>query len=317
MSALDAIERSQILVVDDDADIRALVALRLRHSGYEVKTASNGIEALQSASEHASDLLLLDVSMPGLDGFAVCRELQARGFNAPPVIFLTAWGQSSDRVTGLDAGAVDYVVKRFEFEELLARVRAALRTKATKDALAAEAAVDSLTELLTRGQLETQALSLMALARRHGRPLGCLMIDLDSFKQINDTYGHLAGDTVLRDISSRIRATIRSSDVAGRYGGDEFVVLLPETEAAGAFTTAEKLREALAGATVSVRPLEELDRPDDGADEVEVEVRASVGLATFSTRMDTAEELFAGADAALYSAKRAGRDRIGSMSGEV
>jgi two-component system chemotaxis response regulator CheY len=290
--------RPLVLVAEDDADIRTLIAHRLRAGGFDVVTAADGHEALDVVERAAPDLLLLDVSMPGLDGFAVCREVQRRGPLAPPVIFLTAHGNVFSRVTGLEAGAVDYVVKPFEGSELLARVRAALRTKAVQDELAAQAATDPLTGLLNRRQLDLRLEETVALAHRHGRPVSLLLADIDHFKRVNDSYGHAAGDQVLCEVATRIRSACRISDVVARYGGEEFVVVLPETDGAGAVAAAEKIRWV-----VSARPI----ALETGG---RLRVSTSIGAAALVPGTGTPQQLLAAADAALYEAKDGGRDRV-------
>ena len=295
-------EPIRILVADDDPDILFLVSRLLERAGYDVVRARDGREALQLAREALPDLLILDVSMPGADGYTVCRAIQADGPNAPPVIFLTAHAHTSARVDGLDAGAVDYIVKPFEPAELTARVRAALRTKTVRDVLATEASTDPLTGLLNRNHLGARLAELVAAARRYGRPLACLMFDIDHFKAVNDTYGHLAGDGVLREVAARLKAGKRESDVLVRFGGEEFLALLPETDLAGARTLAEKLRIRIAGAPVMILP--EVGRA------FEVSIRVSVGVASWSERMADGAVLVAATDEALYQAKAAGRDRV-------
>jgi diguanylate cyclase (GGDEF)-like protein len=297
----DGTGRPCVLIADDDPDILFLVRRLLEREGYEVVQAPGGDEALRLARERSLDLLILDVSMPGTDGHAVCRELQVDGADAPPVIFLTAHAHTSARVSGLDAGAVDYVTKPFQPDELRARVRAALRQKTVKDVLANEAATDALTGLLNRSQLESRIREMAALAGRHGRPFACLMIDLDRFKAINDTYGHSAGDAVLMEAARRFERQKRISDVLIRYGGEEFVALLPADEE-GALALAERLRAVLAAAPVVFRP--------DGGQPIEISVRASVGIAHWRRDMDDPAQLVAAADAALYRAKALGRNRV-------
>jgi two-component system, cell cycle response regulator len=291
-------ERPLVLVAEDDDDIRALIVHRLKAGGCDVVAAADGLRALALAASHQPDLLLLDVSMPGMDGFAVCREIQRQGPLAPPVIFLTAHGNTFSRVTGLEAGAVDYVAKPFEAAELLARVRAALRTNAVRSRLAAEAATDPLTGLLNRRQLELRLAETVALAHRHGRPVSALMIDLDHFKRVNDSYGHASGDQVLRDVSARIRDACRISDVVARYGGEEFVVVLPETDAAGAISAGEKIRWV-----VSARPI----LLETGG---RLRITTSIGAAQLRDLTGTPEQLLAAADSALYDAKNGGRDQV-------
>ena len=284
-----------VLVVDDEADIRTLVARRLRSAGYAVATARDGAEALAVAGEVEPDVVILDVGLPGVDGYAVCRELQARRPTPPAVIFLTARATVQARVAGLEAGAVDYVAKPFDHAELTARVAAALRTKSRLDALAADAASDGLTGLVNRRRLDEQAEELVALARRHGRPLAFLMIDLDGFKAINDSGGHAAGDDALRAVAAATRRACRASDVIGRYGGDEFAVLAPETDVAGALALAERLRRQLNEAAAPAN----VPTP-----------RVSVGIAVWEPDMRDTAALYAAADDALYEAKRRGRNRV-------
>jgi two-component system cell cycle response regulator len=284
-----------VLVADDDGVTRAMVTAWLSSSGFDVEAACDGDEALELAAQRQPDLLLVDVTMPGRDGYDVCRVIQEASAVPPPVIFLTAHTATTARVAGLDAGAVDYIVKPFERAELVARVRAALRTKARSDRLAERATRDGLTGLFNRAELDAHADAAVRLAERHGRPLACLMTDLDHFKGINDTLGHAAGDEVLKEVARRIVASCRESDVAGRYGGEEFLLLLPETPAADAFTTAEKLRRVLSEQPVA-------------AGEHEIAVTTSVGVAVLQAGMDVAA-LYEAADQALYQAKKLGRNR--------
>ncbi len=172
--------------------------------------------------------------------------------------------------------------------ELTARVRAALRTKTVRDVLATEAATDALTGLLNRSQLGPSLDGLVAAARRFGRPLGCLMADIDHFKAVNDAHGHLAGDQVLREVAARFRAGKRESDVLVRFGGEEFLALLPETDAPGARTLAEQLRVRIGGSPIAICP-------EVGAS-YEVQVRVSIGVACWSERMSDGATLVAAAD---------------------
>ncbi len=271
-----------ILVADDDGVTRAMVSAWLSGAGFAVVAASDGDEALTLAAEWHPDLLLVDVTMPGADGYVVCREIQAASSVPPPVIFLTAHSTMTARVAGLDAGAVDYIVKPFEQPELLARVRAALRTKAVRDGFAEKATRDGLTGLLNRREIDQRAEAAVRLVERHGRPLSCLMADIDHFKLINDRFGHAAGDEVLRETARRISSACRASDVVGRYGGEEFLLVLPETTAEDAVTTGDKIRRVLAE-----RPIE--------VDGFSISITASVGVAAWDASMGPAE-LYEAAD---------------------
>jgi two-component system cell cycle response regulator len=292
----DRLQRPLVLIADDDGVTRAMVGAWLGSSGYGVVAARDGDEALAMAVEHLPDLLLVDVTMPGLDGYDVCRAVQAASAVPPPVIFLTAHGQETERVAGLEAGAVDYVVKPFAQAELIARVRAALRTKAVRDGFAEQATRDGLTGVINRRELDKQADSAVALALRHGRPLACLMVDIDHFKRINDRFGHAAGDAVLREVAARMSAICRASDIIGRYGGEEFLLLLPESDGPDAVTTGDKLRRVLAREAVDFNDLS-------------IPLTASVGVAVWDDDMVAAASLYSAADQALYRAKELGRDR--------
>jgi len=293
----------RVLIADDDGVTRAMVTAWLTGSGYEVIAARDGDEALEVARAELPDLLLVDVTMPGLDGYDVCRAVQTASPVPPPVIFLTAHAQTNARVAGLDAGAVDYIVKPFAQAELIARVRAALRTKAVRDGFIEKAVRDGLTGLFNRRELDVQMDAAVKLAQRHGRALSCLMVDIDHFKQINDRHGHGAGDEVLRVAAARIATACRASDVVGRYGGEEFVLVLPETGPQDAVTTGDKLRRVL-----SERPVE--------SETLSIPVTASVGAAAWEETM-TAASLFAAADEALYRAKQLGRNRTELFVGDA
>jgi two-component system cell cycle response regulator len=284
-----------VLVADDDGVTRAMVTAWLRGAGFTVVAARDGDEALAVATAEQPDLLLVDVTMPGLDGYAVCRAIQAASVVPPPVIFLTAHATTTARVAGLEAGAVDYIVKPFEQTELVARVRAALRTKAVRDGFMEQATRDGLTGLLNRREIDGRSAIAVELAKRHGRPLSCLMTDIDHFKRINDRFGHAAGDEVLREAARRFLSVCRVSDLVGRYGGEEFLLLLPETGGSDAVTTGDKLRRVL-----SERPVE--------VDGLSIPLTASIGVAVLQPAMGRAA-LCEAADRALYRAKQLGRNR--------
>jgi diguanylate cyclase (GGDEF)-like protein len=186
-------------------------------------------------------------------------------------------------------------VKPFEQTELVARVRAALRTKAVRDGFVEQASRDGLTGLFNRREIDVRARVAVELAKRHDRPLSCLMTDIDHFKQINDRLGHAAGDEVLREAARRILSVCRVSDLVGRYGGEEFLLLLPETGGTDAVTTGDKLRRVL-----SERPVE--------VDGLTIPVTASIGVAVSHPTMGVAA-LYEAADQALYRAKQLGRNR--------
>ena len=285
-----------VLIADDDPGTLAVVEVWLLTAGYEVTVAADGDEALVLALETEPDLVVLDVSMPGLDGLEVCRALQGATPVPPPVIFLTGHSGTDALVTGFDAGAVDYIAKPLNREVLVTRIRAALRSKALRDDLITHAASDALTGLPNRRELDARTRVAIAHAGRYDRPLSCAMIDIDYFKRVNDCYGHAAGDAVLCEAANRLRETCRETDTIGRYGGEEFVVLLPETTAPDAMIAAERVRRAFCATAFETNG-------------TELQLTASIGIATWGPSMIIPANLYSAADQALYQAKEHGRNR--------
>jgi diguanylate cyclase (GGDEF)-like protein len=288
-------KRYKVLVIDDSEMIHKLVRARLEDEPVDVECASGAESGLAMAQKSVPDLILLDVDMPGYDGFEACRRLKAQPLTANiPVIFLTGVSTPEQKVQGLELGAVDYVTKPFDPSELTARVRAALRTKYLMDLLAKRAMIDGLTGLWNRACFEQRLESELSLCRRSDRPLACAMLDIDHFKKINDAYGHPFGDEVLRGVAQTLLDGARSEDIVCRYGGEEFVVLLPNTRSPQAVEMADRLRIALASQVFSCR-------------RTAVKVTCSIGVAD---RLEGREgKMVEIADKALYRAKQMGRDR--------
>jgi diguanylate cyclase (GGDEF)-like protein len=289
-----------VLVADDDPVMRAVVAAWLERAEYEVIVAEDGETAFALVLERDPDVVLMDVSMPGRDGFEVCRALAHAVQAPPPLIFLTAHGDTQSRVAGLDAGAVDYIVKPLVRDELVARVRAALRSKMVRDDLIKNAGLDPLTGLLNRRELDARTAVAIAHADRYGRELSCAMIDIDHFKAVNDRHGHTVGDAVLRETAIRIGDSCRLSDTIGRYGGEEFVLLLPETSAEDAAVLADRLRRQCADHPVT-------------CENTTIDVTLSIGLAAWEPGMTVPASLYSAADRALYLAKDHGRNRVETL----
>ncbi|HXE54899.1 MAG TPA: diguanylate cyclase [Tepidisphaeraceae bacterium] len=286
----------KVLVIDDSEAIHSLLRARLAQEAVELHFAFSGDEGLRRASELLPDLILLDIDMPQPDGFEVCRRLKADSRTMPiPVVFLSGITSTEDKIKGLELGATDYITKHFEPAELRARVRASLRSKYLLDLLARKAMIDGLTGLWNRAYFETRLTSELSLARRAHQPLACIMLDLDHFKQINDQYGHPFGDEVLRWVGQLLTETCRTEDVICRYGGEEFVVLAPNTEASAATELAERIRQTVSEFTW---------RCKGGI----VKVTCSLGVSDL--RHAPPPTLIELADAALYKAKHSGRNRV-------
>ena len=289
----------KVLVVDDSQLIHRLIAARLKSLGVQLLDARNGQEGLRVAKREKPDLILLDITMPGLSGFEVCQKLkQDSATHDIPVIFLSGLDESVNKVKGFDLGAVDYVTKPFDPAELRARVSAALKTKALMDPLTTQAQIDGLTGLHNRRYFDQRLESELDAARRYGRTVGLLLIDVDRFKTINDSFGHPKGDQIVCKVARKIQEVCRQSDVPCRYGGDEFAVILLES-------SLEHTRQCGNRLVEEVRSCPELtaviDRP----------VTLSVGAAASTPqRPYTASQLIARADEALYASKAAGRDQF-------
>ena len=286
----------KLLIIDDCESVHALLKVRLRGEPVEIASASNAADGIAAAKAGRPDLILLDVDMPAMDGFEACRRLKADPDTMQaPVIFLTGSATTEQKIRGLEMGAIDYIAKPFEPAELRARVRAALRTKYLIDLLAQRAQIDGLTGTWNRAYLDARLTSETSLSRRTGRPLSCVMLDIDRFKQLNDAHGHPFGDEVIRSVAQVVQATVRNEDVVCRYGGEEFAVLLPNTTPEAALALAERLRTAVA----------QLALRHDGRD---VPVTCSVGVS--NAQANPPPSIIELADRALYQAKRDGRNRV-------
>lgn len=285
------------LIIDDSSDALAVAKARLAKENLDVVCAGGGKEGLETARRERPDLILLDLDMPDMSGFDVCRELKEdAALCMIPVIFLSGSDCLADKVKGLDLGAVDYVTKPFDGIELQARVRAALRTKHLQDLLTKYAQIDPLTELWNRRALEDRLQQEWARIQRYGGTFAVIMADLDHFKRVNDTYGHPAGDQVLREVAAILARECRASDMPARYGGEEFAMVLPAQHEQAAGEMAERCRLQIENTPVL-------------ASGKEIRVTASFGVADSESR-DSCEDVIQNADRALYRAKQAGRNRV-------
>jgi len=295
-----------VLVADDSATVRALVRFELEAAGYAVLEAVDGQEAITTAAGGGVDVVLLDVEMPVLDGFGAISALKGDPATAElPVVFLTGRSEGGDVVEALRLGAQDYLCKPPQTSELLARVGAAVQVSGLRaelrrrtEELDRVSRTDHLTGLYNRRHLDEQLHQFRSSSRRHGTPLTVLIVDVDHFKRVNDTAGHPAGDAVLQQVAARLSGAVRDEDVVGRWGGEEFLVLAPQTDALGGDTLAERLRGAVGESPVEL--------PD-----LTLQITVSVGGATDGdgAPLDRDESLLQVADANLYAAKTGGRNR--------
>lgn len=307
-------ERPQrILVVDDHPDNVEIIEARLSSRGYRVEAATNGEEALAKVHENPPHLILLDVMMPVMDGFEVSRRLK-RDPSLPyiPIILVTARGETEDKVEGLDAGADDYLTKPINFPELEARVRSMLRIKKLQDELDRKnrqleeanrqlrrlSITDGLTGLYNHRHSHELLRDEHERCKRSGDPMAVAMFDLDRFKELNDTHGHPTGDLVLSETARMLKETAREVDMIGRYGGEEFIAILPRADESAATRFAERAR-----ATVENHVYR------DG--EKEIRMTVSGGVASLrESAVEEPDELIRLADHALYEAKNKGRNQI-------
>ncbi len=304
--------KGNILFVEDNKIQGKLTKKFLEDSGYAVTWVPDGVSVFKVAETQRIDLILLDRILPDMDGSAICKWMKSNQETKDiPIIMLTAKGTTIDKVQGLESGADDYLPKPYDEMELNARIYAALRTKTLRDELKNAnqglrdmlsrveimAITDAMTGIFNRRRFEPILDLEYKKAIRYELPLSCMMIDIDHFKIVNDTYGHAVGDSVIKDAALIIQQSIRSVDTACRWGGEEFAVLTPVTDKTNAVHPAQKILQAISNHTFQ----------NIGSNKVTV----SIGIADVSgADIDTATKLVNMADRAMYEAKRKGRNRI-------
>jgi two-component system, cell cycle response regulator len=303
----------RVLLVEDDP-VQAKIAREFLESAlYDVLVVQNGKAAIKTAKTEHVDIILLDLVLPDMEGNEVCRWLKTDSATIGiPIIMLTVRNSTREKVEGLNAGADDYLPKPYSEIELNARIYACLRTKGLQDELAKKnrelkellakvellAITDPLTRLFNRRHFEIVMEKEFGRSERFRSPLSCLMIDVDHFKSINDSKGHGTGDTVLKELAVIIKNCVRKIDTASRWGGEEFIVVLPEARKLDAVNIASRIVKAI-GAF-----------PFNGLDDA---VTVSIGVASIPEQsITTPEQLINAADTALYEAKLKGRNRIES-----
>ena len=304
---------ARILIVDDHEDNVELLRARLESWGYAAEAAMDGFEALRKVELSPPDLILLDVMMPEIDGIEVARRIKGNN-QLPfiPIIMQTALDATENKVEGLEAGADDYITKPIDFAELKARLTSMLRIKRLQEELEERerqlleanerlkhmSQTDGLTGLDNRRHLEERLMEMFEHSKRLTEPFSCVMCDLDRFKSVNDTYGHQAGDAVLKQFARILKEEVREIDRVGRYGGEEFMLLLPGTVLDAGVTFAERVRKQVEANTFTFEG-------------TSIRRTASFGVSAWPhPRIANCEALMRAADDALYVAKETGRNRV-------
>ncbi len=295
----------RILVVDDRVNSTRAIRQALPRP-FQVEIMEDPAEAIALAEASDFDLVMISVSLKAGDGLRLCTQLKMiERLRQTPVLIITDADQTQQVMRALDLGVNDYIIRPIDSNELRARVRTQLRRKLYQEQLrdtvstAVELAViDPLTGLHNRRYLDAHLASAIARATATGKPVCVLIFDIDHFKDINDVYGHDAGDDVLTDFAERLRQGVRGIDLVARYGGEEFMLVMPETDAEFARSVAERLRSDVERKSFATRT------------GVAIQVTVSIGVAEWRGVSDTAESLTKRADQALYAAKRAGRNRV-------
>lgn len=287
-----------LLLIDDSPSIHRLLGFKLKKEGLEFTTAFSGPEGLEIARRQPPSLILLDLNMPDMDGFHVLRELK----NDPrtiqiPVIVLSGSTEATEKVRAFDLGAMDYVCKPFDVHELRARISSALRIHRLMEMLSRRAQIDGLTGLWNRSYFNDRLAAEMSNRDRTGSQLALALCDLDHFKDLNDSFGHPAGDAVLEGFANILMKELRSYDIACRYGGEEFAIILPDTSLSQAQAVCERVR-------VAVEEHRWPNYPD---------IRITVSFGLTVSGLDARNEPAAwveAADQAMYESKSSGRNRI-------
>lgn len=310
--------KANVLLVEDDPVQANVTKEILVKAGYNVLWAKDGVNAIKLVKTEKPDIILLDLVLPGLDGHEVCRWLKleesTRGI---PVIMLTVKKELSDKISGLQVGADDYLPKPYNELELNARIYASLRTKALQDELKMKntqleelltkveymAITDALTGLYNRRRFHEVLDNEFERSKRFSSPFSTVMLDIDHFKKVNDNYGHLVGDSVLRDLAGIMQKSIRDIDTAARFGGEEFIILAPNTSPGDVVTVAERIRIITEGT--------HFEGLNNNA------LTVSIGISGLPDEfIENQDDLLKCSDIALYRAKQNGRNRIEITTGQ-
>ncbi len=286
-----------VLLIDDSPMIHRLLTFKLKNEGLEFLSAFSGEEGLELAQENQPSLILVDLDMPGIKGHDVIRALKSDPKTMQiPTLVISGSTESSDKVLAFELGAIDFITKPIDLPELRARIGSALRLHRLMEMLEQRAQIDGLTGLKNRAYFDERIRASFNSLSRNKQTASLVMCDLDHFKILNDTYGHPAGDSVIVGFSAIALRTLRSCDVACRYGGEEFALILPDTDAHGAKIVCDRIRCRLEANAWPANP--------------GITATASFGIANIpANETASVEEWIESADKALYQAKHAGRNR--------
>ncbi|WP_139903710.1 diguanylate cyclase [Clostridium thermarum] len=289
----------RVLIADDSKLNIAMITDILHSEGYEVFSVMSGSEVFDAVKNIKPDIILLDVIMPGMDGFSVCRELKNDyDLKNIPVIMVTARKETTYLKTALEIGAFDYIRKPVDSLEVIARIQSALRYKEYQDKLEEMAMKDGLTGLYNHALIIDLLTKEYSKQNRQGGPIAFAMLDIDYFKKVNDTYGHLKGNEVLKGVADIIQSSIRDSDIAGRYGGEEFSLIFSQLSADKVFAVCERIRRRIGLQSFNL----------DGET---INITISIGVCYKPIGVDISRnEMIQIADEALYEAKHSGRNNV-------
>ena len=305
---------AKIVVLEDHPNISSRIASSLEDIGTVVVTDT--VDRFQELTQKSDpDMVIISLSLRDVDGLRVCSSLRSNETTRHiPILVLVEDGDTARLAKGLEIGVNDYLVRPIDKQELIARTRTQVRRKRYSDYLKNSvnrslklAVTDAVTGLFNRHYMSNHLDTLMRRASRGGKCVSVMMMDIDKFKSINDIYGHAIGDAVLREVSAVIAQNVRGIDLATRYGGEEFVVVMPDTDLGYAKGAAERLRQHVAETVITIGAND---------DKKNIQVTISIGLASSTPRINTSELLLEAADAALYQAKRTGRNKVVAASQE-
>ena len=296
----------KILIIEDELIFRRMVKKYLLEAGYEIVEAEDGLSAWELFQKEPFQLVITDWMMPGLDGPALVQKIRTSGQKSYTyIIMLTAMDNKDNIVLGLESGADEYLTKPFNSRELIARVASGMRILRLEEELMqariqmeALAMHDGLTGLLNRRAIEEYAEAEFNMAGRKKQAMSVILLDIDHFKNVNDRFGHKFGDVVLRQVAQTLKEDLRNYDRVGRWGGEEFLLILPDTELKDAVTVAERLRSKTAAVQISLENGETFS------------IHISLGAACTTGKFQSLAKLIDAADQALYQAKQSGRDRV-------